>query len=126
ATGGTTYFWSPPDGLSCVGCDNPLASPSKTTRYVVSSSTPGTCTSTDTVLVTVVWALAADAGTDKTICGGDSVRLDASGSSGSYQWTPTAGLDCPACLNPMASPKSTTLYTLTIKSAGTCQAIDSV
>ncbi len=35
ATGGGTYFWSPPTGLSCTNCPNPTASPTITTTYTL-------------------------------------------------------------------------------------------
>jgi len=126
AEGGASYRWSPADGLSCSDCPNPVASPSTTTTYVVVSSAPGTCDGRDSVVVTVVDALDVEAGTDLSICRGDSVRIDASGSSGLYEWTPPVGLSCSDCLTPIASPSVTTTYRLTIRSAGTCVAVDSV
>lgn len=126
AEGGSSYQWSPVAGLSCTDCPNPIASPSKTTTYVVRSSAPGTCDGLDSVVVTVVEALDADAGEDLRICRGDSLPIGATGSTGLYQWTPTVGLSCSDCLTPMASPSVTTTYQLTIRSAGTCVAVDSV
>jgi gliding motility-associated-like protein len=35
ASGGGTYFWSPPTGLSCTNCSNPIATPTITTDYCV-------------------------------------------------------------------------------------------
>lgn len=53
ATGGTTYTWSPPDGLSCTSCQSPVASPTTTTIYTVTSTNGSGCTSTDQVTVIV-------------------------------------------------------------------------
>ncbi|MCW8897022.1 MAG: gliding motility-associated C-terminal domain-containing protein [Flavobacteriales bacterium] len=52
ANGGVSYLWSPPTGLSCISCQNPIASPIVTTSYVVSSTTNG-CSDNDTVIVIV-------------------------------------------------------------------------
>lgn len=58
ASGGTTYSWSvlpggsPLSSLSCTTCADPVATPTVTTTYVVSSSVSG-CSGTDTVTVTV-------------------------------------------------------------------------
>lgn len=52
ATGGTNYTWSPSNGLSCTNCSDPIASPSTTTLYTVSSSN-GLCSSSAGTTVTV-------------------------------------------------------------------------
>ena len=51
-SGGTNYNWSPNLDLSCTSCPNPIASPSLTTQYCVTSSN-GACTTTACVIVTV-------------------------------------------------------------------------
>ncbi|MCU0432130.1 MAG: gliding motility-associated C-terminal domain-containing protein [Bacteroidia bacterium] len=53
ASGGGSYLWSPAAGLSCINCASPVASPTVTTQYVVTVTSPDGCISTDTVLVTV-------------------------------------------------------------------------
>ena len=62
--------------------------------------------------------LSVSAGADVSICEGDSVVLDgiASGGSGpyTYSWSPATGLNSAAIPNPIASPVSTTTYTLTV------------
>ncbi|HXB14059.1 MAG TPA: gliding motility-associated C-terminal domain-containing protein, partial [Bacteroidia bacterium] len=54
ATGGGTYAWFPPDGLSCTTCPNPTATPSVTTIYVATISNSFGCAKEDTVIVTVL------------------------------------------------------------------------
>lgn len=54
ATGGATYTWEPPDGLSCTGCPNPIAAPAQTTTYLVSSYDEFGCFGTDDITVTVI------------------------------------------------------------------------
>lgn len=52
-------------------------------------------------------------GTDAVICEGEAVELQVSltGNPGSkLLWTPATGLSCDDCLNPVASPESTTTY----------------
>ncbi|MBK8228432.1 MAG: gliding motility-associated C-terminal domain-containing protein [Flavobacteriales bacterium] len=53
AFGGTTYDWSPTSGLSGNGIPDPIANPSSTTTYAVTTTING-CTYTDTVVVDVV------------------------------------------------------------------------
>ena len=47
------YVWSPTDGLSCVYCPNPTATPDKTTSYVLTVTDANQCSGTDTVLLTI-------------------------------------------------------------------------
>ena len=48
---GTTFLWTPPNGLSCTSCPNPVASPLVTTRYRITASNPGGCASFADVVV---------------------------------------------------------------------------
>ena len=41
-------------------------------------------------------------------------------------WTPNVGLSCATCLEPIASPYETTIYTLTVTSADGCPTADSL
>ncbi|HMP87196.1 MAG TPA: gliding motility-associated C-terminal domain-containing protein, partial [Lacibacter sp.] len=50
---GTTFLWTPPNGLSCTSCPNPVASPLVTTRYRITASNPGGCASFADVVVQV-------------------------------------------------------------------------
>ncbi|MBX3241695.1 MAG: PKD domain-containing protein [Chitinophagaceae bacterium] len=58
-------------------------------------------------------------GPDKTICPGGSVTLDAGYEAGVvYSWSPASGLSNPSIYNPVASPGSTQLYTVTKTKCG--------
>jgi gliding motility-associated-like protein len=59
-----------------------------------------------------------------TVCSGTQVQLQATGGV-SYTWAPAGSLDNPNISNPIASPTSTTTYSVTI-SNGTCTKIDTV
>lgn len=52
-TGGTTYNWTPTSGLSGNGLPDPIASPSSSTAYAVTTTLNG-CQYIDTVIVNVV------------------------------------------------------------------------
>ena len=45
------------------------------------------------------------------ICAGSAIKLTATGCD-TYQWTPSTGLSCSNCANPIANPTTTTTYTL--------------
>lgn len=67
---------------------------------------------------------------DVTINPGDSVTLTttATSSTSSYSWTPTTGLSCTDCPNPIATPPggTTITYTVTASSDDGCSASDDV
>jgi gliding motility-associated-like protein len=120
ASGGDTYAWSPPEGLSQTSGSTVTATPTVTTTYTVSAQRQGCTPSTASVTVTVISSDAPDAGPDVAICRGESVVLEGSG-SGDLVWSPAAGLSCTACPGPVASPQITTIYTLTA-AGGQCPA----
>ncbi|NEM97525.1 Ig-like domain-containing protein [Pontibacter burrus] len=67
----------------------------------------------------------ASAGTDKQICAGGNVQLQASGGT-TYSWAPATGLSATNVANPVASPAQTTTYTVTVTNADGCTATDQV
>ncbi len=69
-------------------------------------------------------SIVASGGT--TICVGDSTALSVTGNSGSLVWSPTAGLNCSDCPSPMASPTTTTTYTVTQTDSTGCVSSDQV
>ncbi|MES2286705.1 MAG: T9SS type B sorting domain-containing protein [Bacteroidota bacterium] len=54
ASGGISYFWTPPTGLDCDTCRIPTASPVLSTTYCVMVSDNAGCTDTACVTVTVI------------------------------------------------------------------------
>ncbi|MES2138435.1 MAG: T9SS type B sorting domain-containing protein [Bacteroidota bacterium] len=54
ASGGISYFWTPPTGLDCDTCRTPSASPVGTTTYCVMVSDNGGCTDTACITITVI------------------------------------------------------------------------
>jgi gliding motility-associated-like protein len=65
-----------------------------------------------------------NAGPDATILSGDRYVMQASGSAGSYLWTPSAGLSNATIINPVATPTTSTNYRLRITSTLGCTATD--
>jgi hypothetical protein len=65
-------------------------------------------------------AIAANAGTDTTICPGGSASLLARGGV-TYSWAPATGLSATNIPNPVATPAATTTYTVSVTN-GTCLA----
>ncbi|MBA3827805.1 MAG: gliding motility-associated C-terminal domain-containing protein [Taibaiella sp.] len=119
ASGASSYSWSPAGSLSCTACSTPTATPTVTTRYIVIGSDTSGCTKTDSVTVNVLTLPTVSTGTDKIICKGDSVLLSATGAK-TYSWTPTTGLSCGTCYNPVAKPTTTTNYIVTGTDSNGC------
>ncbi len=128
ASGAVSYTWSPATGLSDPFSSNPVASPTVTTTYtIVGSNANGTCAESASITVIVGDASNVNAGADQTICSGESAQLNATGGA-NYVWSPATGLSDPTIANPIASPTTTTVYTVTSTSGGAanCTSTDQV
>ena len=122
ASGGTTYLWTPSIGLSNPNIANPIANPTTTSTYIVEVSN-GACSDFDTI--TIYSGAPVVVSSNQTICAGDSVGLTSSGGI-TYSWTPSAGLGSSSIANPVASPTTTTTYTVTATDANGCTGSASV
>jgi gliding motility-associated-like protein len=124
-SGGVSYSWSPPTGLSDPQIPNPIASPDVTTTYTLTVQDANGCEDDDATIITVNTVQGIDAGPDVSICAGGSTTLSASGGV-TYAWSPATGLSSTAIANPIASPAQTTTYTATITDANGCIGTDQV
>ena len=107
-------------GLSCyTNCTNPFASPDVTTTYYVTLTWDGGCSKTDSITVTVIDDASPILGVDRTVCLGESVQLGVSTGSNAI-WTPSEGLSCKFCDNPIASPLITTTYAVEATTPNGC------
>ena len=130
AKNGITYSWTPSSAqLNNSNAAQPIASPINTTSYVVAAKYEGTgCTAYDTTIVNVDNIPPAIAGSDQTICKGDTAFLGQKAQGAyNYQWSPTTGLDNAIAANPRATPTVSTSYSVTVESIATgCKASDGV
>jgi len=125
ASGGTSYVWSPTNGLSNPNIANPIASPSVSTTYNVTVTDNSGCSATDNMVLTVHSLPPADAGINDSICLGTSTTLNASGGT-SYSWSPTNTLTNANTANPTANPTVNTTYTVTVTDNNGCTQTDNV
>ncbi|HRF17958.1 MAG TPA: hypothetical protein PK977_07310, partial [Chitinophagaceae bacterium] len=97
AHNGTRFTWTPANYLNNPNILNPIASPPRTTSFVLTSwdDTPG-CPKPgyDTVVITVQPKVRAYAGRDTTVIVGQPLQLSGSGGV-RYLWTPNTGLKNP-------------------------------
>ncbi|MGZ4043504.1 MAG: T9SS type A sorting domain-containing protein, partial [Bacteroidia bacterium] len=111
ANGASTYTWSPGIGLSSTAGASVAASPSITTVYTITGTGINGCTNTITTTVTVISNLTLVVNS-ATVCFGNSVTLTVSGAN-TYSWGPGAGLSATTGATVVASPTTTTVYTVT-------------
>lgn len=125
ASGANSYEWYSLPGNTLIDTTASITvSPTGNMSYYVYAHNNG-CYDYDTVNVTEGVPPPADAGVDTAMCGGDNVTLGASGGV-SYVWSPTTGLSDPNIANPVASPSSTTTYTVTVADAAGCTNSDAM
>ncbi len=125
----TAYEWSFPGGVPATSTlNNPVVQYPTAGQYDVIltiTNANGTSTATRTNFVTVYSLPNAFAGVDQSFCAGGSAQMQATGGS-TYQWLPATGLSNPNIANPVASPGSSTLYTVIVTSGQGCTASDAV
>ncbi|MDX2002247.1 MAG: T9SS type A sorting domain-containing protein [Chitinophagales bacterium] len=115
AFGGDDYVWS--NGATGFSVD---VSPVTSTTYVVTATDANGCADTDTVEITVNSLPTADAGSDVTVCQGDTAQLTGTGGV-SYNWSNSANTSTTS-----VSPNTTTNYYLLVSDVNGCLDVDSV
>ncbi|SDS37549.1 Por secretion system C-terminal sorting domain-containing protein [Formosa sp. Hel1_31_208] len=101
-TGADTYLWSTGETTSSIS-----VAPNSTTTYTVTGFSNG-CEASDEVIVTVeIENVTANAGSDISICNGESTTLTATGGT-TYLWSTGATTS-----SITVSPTATTTYTVT-------------
>ncbi|RYZ50311.1 MAG: PKD domain-containing protein, partial [Sphingobacteriales bacterium] len=105
------FSWTPVATLDNPSTKNPLAFPTSTTTYQVIASI-GKCDAPGDVVVKTVPYPIANAGQDTVICYGDPAFIKATIVGSRFNWSPISTLNNSSILNPIATPKVTTIYTL--------------
>jgi gliding motility-associated-like protein len=126
STGTVTYLWHFGDGTSSTLL-NPTHSYSTANTYTVKLIVTNSngCWDTASNVVHVNPGAALIMGNDAAVCRGLSTPLSIQGAQ-SYQWTPSLGLSCDTCANPIATPAITTTYTVTALTNSGCPGSDTV
>ena len=112
ASGGTAYSWLPTAGLSNPAIANPKATPTITTTYTVSITTPcGVVKDSVKITVNSLPTVTLSA-TNTTVCAGKPTTITATG-GGNYLWSTTATTS-----SITVSPTSNATYTLGVSNGG--------
>ncbi len=122
ASGGGSYLWTPPTGLTNDTIPNPELRPQDSTKYQIVIENSFGCRDSAMVAVNVFKYPTASAGPGKVIVGGDSVMLNATigGTAVEYSWSPYMYMDNNLLQAPTVYPPSNTVYTLTANSTVGC------
>ena len=121
ASGAATYTWFPNAFLNCDTCAIVIASDTQNLVYNVIGTTSFGCRDSILVPVSVLDTTQITISNDTIICLGQSVQLIATSTAGDgshpefYSWTPTTKLSDPNSPTPIATPDTTTQYSVTIK-----------
>ncbi|NVO03793.1 MAG: gliding motility-associated C-terminal domain-containing protein, partial [Bacteroidetes bacterium] len=110
-----TYSWNtvPPQSTATI-------TNVPTGTYIVTITDANSCSQTQTVSIGSTGGPTATITPNiVTIHSGDIVSLTASGGV-NYSWTPSVGLSCNNCPNPVASPTVSTVYCVLVSDANNC------
>lgn len=99
------------DGLSCLNCPNPVATPFSTTTYNVNGEFNG-CPVGGSTTVNVENPPPIRFPDDNNLCNGESVLLNELAGVGTYQWTSSDGSLTTAEAQPTVEPTQSTIYTV--------------
>lgn len=99
---GSSFTWTPASYLNNPTILNPIATPPRTTQYILSAYDTLGCPKPgrDTLVVNVNPKIIAFAGRDTTVVVGQPLQFNGSGGV-NYLWTPSTGLNNPNIQNPI-------------------------
>lgn len=129
APASASVLWSNGNLLDDDTLQNPTATSTISTDFVLAATDTNNCTFYDTTFIFILLTPALDAGPDTGTCNNDSVQIGGSPTAlnfASIAWAPAAGLSDSTVANPMASPPSDTVYTITLVDTFGCTFVDSV
>jgi gliding motility-associated-like protein len=112
-TDGLKFNWTPSNQVNDPSLLNAITAPTSTTTYQI-TATIGHCSATDDMTITTIPYPGSNAGADTVICYYTTAQLHGSIKGNTFSWAPANTLSNPYVLNPVASPKFTTSYILTV------------
>ena len=122
---GYTSLWGPNTSISSPNTMTTYVQPNTTTKYYLSIQQGLSCAGIDTILVTVDVAN-IDAGSNITICKGDTAQLNAIGNGTNYVWSPNLNIISTNTISTQVWPTDTTTYFIQYTSLNNCINKDSV
>lgn len=126
---GFSYSWVPSIGLNSSSISQPIANPPISTIYTVTATDGNGCIATSSVAVNVNNTPPyANAGLSKSLnCTDSSAMIGTVSVSGNtYSWAPISGLNSVNLAQPIASPTTNTIYTVTVTNSNGCTSTSTV
>lgn len=125
AVAGNVYVWTPGTGLSATNVAQPIASPTATTTYTLTvnnlcSFVYTAFVDTDPPELEAGPPRSLDCETPSTVIGSPAIG------GNTYSWSPGKSLNDSTAAQPIASPTTTTQYTLTVTGPNGCEKYDYV
>lgn len=128
--GAENYLWTPSRYLNSTTIANPISRPDSSITYrLIGYDSVGCFRDTGYVTLKVYPIPKVDILESQiTINAGDPVQFHSTSSAdvNRWRWTPQANLTCIDCPNPIANPRQSAVYTLTVSNAGRCTSQDRV
>ncbi len=122
ASGAATYTWSPTTYLSSAFGNAVLSCATSATTYTVYGTDGSGCSNTGIASVGITPKPNVSALPPSTICFGQTTANISAVTSSivTYLWSPSTGLSCTTCPNPIANPASTNTYTVLVTDGNGC------
>ena len=121
----SVYNWSPNQFISNNNIANPTIYPNSTSYYYMTGTNLNGCSSTDSILITVLPLPNAFAGNDSSTCRAIPIQLNGSGGT-NCQWINSTSLSDTNICNPIANPNTITNYILKVTDLYGCVNYDTV
>ncbi len=114
-SGGTSYSWVPAVTLSSNNIANPMATPTSSTTYFVTTSDAAlTCTSIDSIKISIRPVTVFTISPSDSVCINSTVQLTTTGGN-KFTWEPANLLNNPTIANPITTAVTTTIFKVNIK-----------
>lgn len=126
AMGGVSYVWNSDITLSSATISNPSATPITITNYIVTGTDANNCSNSDTIIIDVNQSPTVNAGNDASMCIGDTLHLNATGTIVNYSWSPSINISSTTIANPLVSPANTQDYIVSGSDINGCVNADTV
>ncbi len=129
ATGVSTYFWSPAQGLSCTDCADPWVTVFSTTLFTVTTTDACVSNPVEESLVEVMPRPVVDAGLDRAVAPGQPVMLIGEGIGNGpllYWWEADGQRVCTDCPDWTLVLEEGAVYTVWVEDGLGCRASDPV
>lgn len=125
-SGLSSYTWTATSGSTPTAGVTTTVAPTTTTTYTVTGTDANGCTATASITLTpTAGPTLTITPSSPTICQGSATVLTASGGN-TYTWSPSTGLSATTGSSVVASPTSTTVYTVTSLNETGCQSVGTV